>query len=232
MVPSSVPSWYTLSYESLARRGLRVLALAYKKVSLKDTPRPAEQPRAWVESQLHFGGFIAFECKIRADSGIVMQALIQSDHKVCMITGDGLLTSLHVAKKVNICSEKLPCLTLTVQQPASSEAVTKAGAAKHVWMLYDDTTGEETEVAFDPSAGAVAALGVKYNLLTTEEAFNSATAASGGKTSPLWAQAGTCQCAAVYAYCGNKMEFFCTCRDLVRFALLSICTSSPLLLTF
>jgi magnesium-transporting ATPase (P-type) len=48
MVPSSVPSWYTLSYESLARRGLRVLALAYKKVSLKDTPRPAEPPRGGV----------------------------------------------------------------------------------------------------------------------------------------------------------------------------------------
>jgi magnesium-transporting ATPase (P-type) len=31
---------------------------------------------------LLFGGFIAFECKIRADSGIVMRALIQADHKV------------------------------------------------------------------------------------------------------------------------------------------------------
>lgn len=188
MVPSSVPSWYSLSYESLARRGLRVLALAYKKVSLKDTPRPQDQPRAWVESQLHFGGFIAFECKVRADSGIVMSALIQSDHKVIMITGDGLLTSLHVAKKVYICSEKLPCLTLTVQTAAN--AITGA-AAKHVWMLYYDTTGEETEMPFDAKAGVVSALATKYNLLTTEEAFNSAVAATGGKTSPLWAQAGT-----------------------------------------
>ena len=33
--------------------------------------------------------------------------------------------------------------------------------------------------------------GLKYNLLTTEEAFLSAANATGGKTSPLWAQAGT-----------------------------------------
>jgi cation-transporting ATPase 13A1 len=183
MVPESIPSWYSKSYESLARRGLRVLALAFKKVSLKDTPRPLEQPRSWVESQLHFGGFIAFECKIRADSGIVMSALLQSDHKVCMITGDALLTSLHVAKKVSICSEKLPCLTLNAQAALPGSAITKP-----FWMLYDDATGEESEVVFD--AKTVAKLGEKYNLLTTEEAFNAAANATGGKTSPLWAQAG------------------------------------------
>lgn len=65
MVPSSIPAWYTQSYEALARRGLRVLALAYKKVDTREVARPLEQPRAWVESNLHFGGFIAFECKVR-----------------------------------------------------------------------------------------------------------------------------------------------------------------------
>jgi hypothetical protein len=43
---------------------------------------PAEQPRQWVESNLSFGGFIAFECKIRADSEIVVRSLLQADHKV------------------------------------------------------------------------------------------------------------------------------------------------------
>lgn len=199
MVPESIPSWYSKSYEALARRGLRVLALAFKKVSLKDTPRPLEQPRSWVESQLHFGGFIAFECKIRADSGVVMSALIQSDHKVAMITGDALLTSLHVAKKVNICSDKLPCLTLTVLADASSVENAKDGTStpaaavgkdKHVWVQYDESTGQETQLPFEVQDGAVSKLGLKYNLLTTEEAFNSAVAATGGKTSTLWAQAG------------------------------------------
>ena len=42
---------------------------------------PSEQPREWVEKDLRFGGFIAFECKIRADSGIVVRSLLQADHK-------------------------------------------------------------------------------------------------------------------------------------------------------
>jgi hypothetical protein len=64
-----------------------------------------DQPRANIESNLTFCGFIAFECKIRADSPMVVQALIDSDHKVAMLTGDALLTSLHVAKEVGICSK-------------------------------------------------------------------------------------------------------------------------------
>eukprot|EP01032_Pedospumella_encystans_P012911 gene12911-14901_t len=199
MVPSSIPTWYTQSYESLARRGLRVLALAYKKVDRSVTPRPLDQPRSWVESGLHFGGFIAFECKIRADSGVVMSALIQSDHKVSMLTGDALLTSLHVAKKVNICSDKLPCATLTVvgavdpltsgTSSTSSHASSVSASVIHVWTVYDEKTGVETTMPFDVQNEAVTKLGLKYNLLTTEEAFLSAANATGGKTSPLWAQA-------------------------------------------
>ena len=95
LIPGSEPSWYSQTYETLARRGLRVLALAFKRVSsspssssdtmaafINSGRSPQDQPRSWVESDLLFGGFIAFECKIRADSGIVMRALIQADHKV------------------------------------------------------------------------------------------------------------------------------------------------------
>ena len=36
---------------------------------------------------------------------MVIRALLDSDHKVAMLTGDALLTSLHVAKQVGICSD-------------------------------------------------------------------------------------------------------------------------------
>ena len=35
---------------------------------------------------------------------MVVRALLDSDHKVAMLTGDALLTSLHVARQVGICS--------------------------------------------------------------------------------------------------------------------------------
>jgi hypothetical protein len=41
-------------------------------------------------SSSQFGGFIAFECKIRGDSPMVVRALRESDHKVAMLTGAAL----------------------------------------------------------------------------------------------------------------------------------------------
>jgi cation-transporting ATPase 13A1 len=85
LVPNSKPAWYAATYEQLARRGLRVLALGCKRVPA--TSNPKELARSAVESDLVFAGFIAFECKIRADSGVVMRSLMESDHKVSMLTG-------------------------------------------------------------------------------------------------------------------------------------------------
>lgn len=81
----AAPAWYTECYERLARQGLRVLALAHRRLQ-PDEVRAATQAssassasassaqadaaatalqRAAVESELHFAGFIAFECKVR-----------------------------------------------------------------------------------------------------------------------------------------------------------------------
>lgn len=172
ILPENLPTWYSKTYEQLARRGLRVLALAYKKVSGKD--RPQDQPRAWVESDLFFGGFIAFECKIRADSGIVIQSLLQSDHKVAMLTGDALLTSLHVAKSVGICSSNKANVVLF----ATPEG-------KFVWQ-FTELEGAK-DLAFD--VDSLPTLEKNHNLLTIEENFLAAVAATGGKTSKLWSYA-------------------------------------------
>jgi cation-transporting ATPase 13A1 len=181
IVPSFLPSWYSDTYERLARSGLRVLALAYKKVSVKD--RPHDQPRAWIESDLMFGGFIAFECKIRADSGVVIQSLIQSDHKVAMLTGDALLTSLHVAKHVHICDHSKHNLTLNVLKPASSSLKSITGY-KLYWKLIDKKTEKNSTLEF--KVDEIPKLGHEYNLLTTEEDFLCAVECTGGKSSPMW----------------------------------------------
>ena len=98
-----------------------------------------------------------------------MSALIQSDHKVSMLTGDALLTSLHVAKKVNICSDKLPCATLTVvgavdpltsgTASTSSNSSSVSASVIHVWTVYDEKTGVETTMPFDVQNEAVTKLG-------------------------------------------------------------------------
>ena len=86
-----------------------------------------------------------------------------------MLTGDALLTSLHVAKKVNICSDKVPCATLTVvgavdpltsgTASTSSNASSVSASVIHVWTVYDEKTGVETTMPFDVQNEAVTKLG-------------------------------------------------------------------------
>ena len=183
----SAPAWYVKTYENLARRGLRVLALAYRPIEDRgfDEAAATNSPREWVEKDLLFGGFIAFECKIRADSGIVMKSLIESDHKVSMLTGDGLLTSLHVARETYICREKTKMLTLH----APEDGKHKNG----YWAVEKDDENDENSnaaetVAYDVSA--IESLAEKYDLVCTEADFLAVIEVSGGDKSPLWTQCG------------------------------------------
>eukprot|EP00501_MAST-03F_sp_TOSAG23-6_P000377 GSMAST32.ASY1.ANO1.386.1 assembled CDS len=107
LAEGAAPSWYDESYRHLAEHGMRVLALAYKQCAKGEcgTEGGDGPSREWVESNLHFAGFIAFTCMIRKDSRIVIGSLRESDHSVAMITGDAPLTALHVAKEVGICRD-------------------------------------------------------------------------------------------------------------------------------
>ena len=66
----NTPEWYWSSYNALAEEGMRVLALAYRRVTAEDLASIAadsgnekpEENRKWVESSLEFAGFIAFTC--------------------------------------------------------------------------------------------------------------------------------------------------------------------------
>eukprot|EP01036_Dinobryon_divergens_P026985 gene26985-35690_t len=158
LIAEDTPTWYSASYEAMARKGLRVLALAYKKVSGQDSP--AEQPRQWVESNLRFGGFIAFECKIRADSEIVVRSLLQADHKVTMLTGDALLTSLHVAKEVGIVSSKKTSLVLQSDKNAPD--------SPPYWLPSE---GGNLTSAIPLNPKEIPSLALRHNLLSTEETF-------------------------------------------------------------
>lgn len=181
LLPSKIPSWYKATYEHLARRGLRVLALAYKKVSSQDSP--AQQPRSWVEKDLCFGGFIAFECKIRADSKLVIQSLRESDHHVAMLTGDGLLTSLHVAKEVGICDANKPNVVL-------SKVVSQDGNDSFAWHFTDVDKQDEADIPYNSEKHVdLTTFANDFNLLTTEDAFVGVTKLNGGKQSSLWKNA-------------------------------------------
>ncbi|EDW29119.1 GL18589 [Drosophila persimilis] len=111
-----VPSDYEKVYLEYARRGARVLALGIKEFGSMGTQKIRELKRDEVECDLTFAGFVIISCPMKPDSKTAIKELIQSSHKVVMITGDSPLTACHVAKELRFTRKKL--LILTPPEPA------------------------------------------------------------------------------------------------------------------
>jgi len=97
------PEGYDGASRRLAKRGYRVIALAYRVLEGRGEVDAAKEGRAACEENLVFAGFVAFTCRVRKDTRFVLGRLMEGGMSVAMITGDALLTAAHVAKEVGIC---------------------------------------------------------------------------------------------------------------------------------
>lgn len=94
------PAGYDDRAASLAKGGMRVLALAYKRPRSDTEGAACEESRAVAEKDLCFAGFVAFSCRVRKDTRKVILQLREGAHDVAMVTGDAILTAVHVAIEV------------------------------------------------------------------------------------------------------------------------------------
>jgi cation-transporting ATPase 13A1 len=107
------PPDYDQRYKKLAMEGMRVIALALKELPAELVRSEAGRlKRSAVESGLDFAGFASFRCPPRNDSRFAIKMLRSAEHRVAMITGDALLTALHVALETGICSRRKKNLVL------------------------------------------------------------------------------------------------------------------------
>lgn len=97
---AAVPTTYDDSWRARAMRGERVLSLAYRR--LQDW-RKLQRPEA--ESMLEFCGFVCFTSPLKPGTRSAMSELLRSRHRCIVITGDGALTAVHVAREVGIVSK-------------------------------------------------------------------------------------------------------------------------------
>lgn len=127
---SSVPEHYEYTYKTFARRGARIIAMAYRQMQALDVETVRSLKREDVEHGLTFAGFLVFECPLKPDSKEVIAQLQESSHTTVMITGDAALTACEVARRLHI-----------VEKP--------------VLILEHDTTwvslDEETSIPYDLS---------------------------------------------------------------------------------
>eukprot|EP00871_Galdieria_phlegrea_P001655 jgi/Galph1/2490/GphlegSOOS_G1152.1 len=160
LLNQEVSKSYYESYMSLARRGMRVLALAYKTLDRSISSSVAVGlERSKVECNLNFAGFVAFEAPLRKDSKKACQSLKDSSHLVSMITGDSVLTAVHVGGQVEIVDR--PCLiaqkvetTDNIQNSALEWVSASSGKHKRHFR-----------------SGQLQSLAEKYDLCITGDAF-------------------------------------------------------------
>lgn len=124
----------------MSRQGMRVLALAMRTVAPAEeklTDRElTHKSRSWAEDKLTFVGFAAFRCLVRKDSKEVLSQLKNSSHLITMITGDAVLTAIHVAKEVDIIIR--PALVLTMK--SGDDTVEKDSENDLFWASSEDDT--------------------------------------------------------------------------------------------
>ncbi|CAJ2512455.1 Uu.00g054700.m01.CDS01 [Anthostomella pinea] len=137
----TVPRDYEETYKYFTRRGSRVLALAYKQLTVDNelgSGRINELKREKVESELTFAGFLVLQCPLKDDAKQAVQMLNESSHRVVMITGDNPLTAVHVAREVEIVDRDV----LILDAPERNE-----GGEKLVWRSVDDKTSIEVDAS-------------------------------------------------------------------------------------
>lgn len=128
---SVVPDDYEETYKYFTRKGSRVLALAYKQLTVDSelgSSRINDLKREKVESDLTFAGFLVLHCPLKEDAKEAVQMLNESSHRVVMITGDNPLTAVHVAREVEIVDREV----LILDAPEDNKG------RRLVWKSVDD----------------------------------------------------------------------------------------------
>jgi cation-transporting ATPase 13A1 len=102
---------YRECYLHFTRQGKRVIAMAYKPLpELHSADQLRHVTREQIECDLIFAGFLILECPLKSDSSEVIAELIESQHRVVVITGDNALTACQVAQELRIAPRPLRML--------------------------------------------------------------------------------------------------------------------------
>lgn len=96
---SSLPRNYEEVLLEYSKMGLRVLAIASRKI---DNKMPSYTERTQIETNLQFKGFVIMKNQLKSKTNETLQELNSSDIRVCMITGDNLQTAAAISRECNI----------------------------------------------------------------------------------------------------------------------------------
>ncbi|KAL5289522.1 hypothetical protein ACFFRR_009558 [Megaselia abdita] len=115
--PESLPRDYYEKLDIYARKGLRVIALAYKPLDKKLTYAKLQKvPRDQIECDLTFLGFVILENRLKPETSEIIRELTAANIRSVMVTGDNILTAVSVARDCGILCRSENVITVTTRQ--------------------------------------------------------------------------------------------------------------------
>ncbi|PWN18362.1 HAD-like protein [Microstroma glucosiphilum] len=161
--PATIPEGYHNVLHDATVKGIRVLAFAYKKVSLSYNGSQ-RLSRDSVESQLNFLHLLFFENKLKEMSGPAIEELQQASIPCKMCTGDAVDTAIAIARQCNLIATGQPVFVPRLPEANSQERTSTAGQASSrggtfvnqptelIWSDIDLPLGSEagSETGLDP----------------------------------------------------------------------------------
>eukprot|EP00762_Andalucia_godoyi_P007791 ANDGO_01770.mRNA.1 putative cation-transporting ATPase C1672.11c len=134
--PETVPVDAAEILDGYARAGLRVLAMAYKKLHFISINKIERLTREAAETDLRFLGLIVMENKLKEETIPALADLDAACVRCVMVTGDHALTAVSVARKCGIVRHKRRVLLGDLKTGISSEAT--ASWREVEWIDVDD----------------------------------------------------------------------------------------------
>ncbi|XP_032597910.1 polyamine-transporting ATPase 13A2 isoform X2 [Drosophila grimshawi] len=112
-LPQSLPNDYSQQLSSFAKKGFRIIALAYKSLNPRlNYTKIQRLSREDVEHNLEFLGFVVLENRLKPDTTQVIKSLNLANIRTIMITGDNILTAMSVARDCGIVSATQSVITV------------------------------------------------------------------------------------------------------------------------
>lgn len=136
--PQSLPEGYSQQLSIFAKKGYRIIAIAFKSLDPKVNYTKIQRfSREDVENDLEFLGFVILENRLKPDTSEVINTLNTAKIRTIMITGDNILTAISVARDCGIVNSSQAVITVHADPVNKSE------------HNYDDSNGHNIKMSGD-----------------------------------------------------------------------------------
>ena len=120
-LPESLPENFDEVLAMYTNMGLRVLAFAYKELSIP-WHKVSRVPRQEMERELKFLGLLLMQNKLKPVTTSVIRELNAADIRSIMITGDNLLTAVNVAFQCEVILPQMEVFFISINESSLSKS--------------------------------------------------------------------------------------------------------------